>query len=193
MDDRSANEQPNSNSTTPHDTDTADLYQRIYDENPWYGDAHQGRCPGVRLLPQFWQWLLSPVLDLGCGRGHTVDALREMGMVAEGIDQISNNSTMRVGDITRPISDMEKFNSIVCVDCIEHLYPPQVAGLLENMKRVQRQAFSIHNGESTGTGQELHVNRLNFDRWRKLIEPNFEIVSEIEIMPEQMLYLTQSK
>lgn len=176
-----------------HPKDSASLYQRIYDENPWYGNAEQGRCPGVRLLPEYQEWLLSPVIDLGCGRGQTVEKLREEGFEADGIDQISNHPDMRVGDITKPIQDIEKFQSAVCIDCIEHLYEDQVLGLFENMKRVKRQAFSIHNGPSTGTGQELHVNRKSFIDWTKLVRDHFDIASAIQISEEQILYLTQTK
>lgn len=172
---------------------TATLYQKIYDDNPWYGDAEEGRCPGVRLLPEYQDWLLEPVLDLGCGRGQTVEHLRSLGFQAEGIDQIKNNPNMRVGDITKPISDVSGFNSVICIDCIEHLYEDQVTGLFENMKQTKRQAFSIHNGESTGTGQELHVNRRSFQDWATLIRKHFEIAAAIQIHKEQMLYLTQSK
>lgn len=172
---------------------TASLYQKIYDENPWYGDAEEGRCPGVRLLPEYGEWLLEPVLDMGCGRGQTVEHLRSRGLQAEGIDQIRKNPQMRVGDITKPIADVGSFNSVVCIDCIEHLYEDQVLGLFENMKQVKRQAFSIHNGESTGTGQELHVNRRSFQDWAILIRKHFDIAAAIEVHKEQMLYLTQSK
>ena len=176
-----------------HPHDSAELYQKIYDDNPWYGDADQGRCPGVRLMPEYKDWLLSPVMDLGCGRGQTVERLRSSGMQADGMDQIVNNPDMRVGDITKPIEGIGNYASVVCVDCIEHLYPEQVLGLFENMKQVKRQAFSIHNGESTGTGQELHVNRMSFPDWTKLIREHFDIASAIKITEDQMLYLTQAK
>jgi SAM-dependent methyltransferase len=177
-------------SDLPHKNSAA-LYQKIYDENPWYGDADQGRCPGVRLLPSYRKWLIEPVMDLGCGRGQTVDHLRQLGLAADGIDQIKINPEMRVGDITQPIEDLKDYNSVVCVDCIEHLFEGQVLGLFENMKQVKHQAFSIHNGESTGTGQELHVNRKSFEDWDALISQHFEIVEKIAIHDEQMLYLTQ--
>ena len=175
------------------DLDSAQLYQQIYDENPWYGNADEGRCPGVRLLPQFKDWLVGPVLDLGCGRGQTVKELQSRGFEAEGIDQVKINSAMRVGDITRPIAGIEQFKSVICIDCIEHLYDDQVIGLFENMKRVERQAFSVHNGESTGTGLELHINRKSFAEWDTLIRQHFDIAAVIKIHEEQMLYLTATK
>jgi len=176
-----------------HPAESKDLYQSIYDENPWYGNAEEDRCPGVRLLPDYQDWLVGPVLDLGCGRGHVVEALIEAGFEAEGIDQIVCNPKMRVGDITKPIADIQNFKSAVCVDCIEHLYEEQVTGLFENMKQTQRQAFSIHNGESTGTGQELHVNRKDFIDWTKIIREYFDIASAIQIHENQVLYLTRTR
>lgn len=176
-----------------HPADSKKLYQTIYDQNAWYGNADEDRCPGVRLLPDYQDWLVGPVIDLGCGRGHVVQKLREAGMQAEGIDQIICNPDMRVGDITRPIDDIGSFKSAVCMDCIEHLYEDQVVGLFENMQRTERQAFSIHNGESTGTGQELHVNRKDFIDWTKLIREYFEIASAIQIHENQVLYLTRAK
>ena len=133
------------------------------------------------------------MIDLGCGRGHTVEKLRELKFKAEGIDQISTHPGMMVGDITKPIENIGRFQSAVCIDCIEHLYDEQVQGLFANMKQVRRQAFSIHNGESTGTGQELHVNRRPFDQWRTIIEEHFVIEQEIALHNQQMLYLTRSR
>ena len=69
----------------------------------------------------------------------------------------------------------------------------QVDGLFENMKQVQRQAFSIHNGPSADTGKELHVNRMSFIDWSKKIREHFDIAAAIQIHPEQMLYLTQTR
>ncbi len=176
-----------------HPADSKALYQSIYDQHDWYGSAEQDRCPGIRLLPDYQDWLAGPVLDLGCGRGHVVEALIEAGFQAEGIDQIVVNPKMRVGDITQPIADIKNFKSVVCIDCIEHLYEEQVTGLFENMQQTERQAFSIHNGESTGTGQELHVNRKDFIDWTKIIREYFDIASAIQIHENQVLYLTRSR
>ena len=169
---------------------TRSQYQRIYADFEWYGDARQDRCPGVRLLPEYQDWLRSPVLDLGCGRGHTVEALRELGFAAEGIDQVAVGAGMRVGDVCRPIDDIRSFRSVICIDCIEHLTDRQVEGLVANMVQVERQAFSIHNGSSRDTGEELHVNRKPFEEWERILGASFRIEDKITIHREQMLYLT---
>lgn len=183
--------QPALDDTDPHNS--AKLYQEIYEQHEWYGNAHEDRCPGVRLIPEYQEWIQSPVLDLGCGRGHTVEKLRELGFEANGIDQIAVHPDMQVGDITKPLEDMGRYKSVACIDCIEHLYEEQVLGLFENMKQVERQAFSIHNGPSDDTGQELHVNRMDFIDWYRLISQHFDIGAAIKIHDEQMLYLTKRK
>lgn len=183
---------PSSNSP-PVLESSAELYQKIYDENDWYGNAEQNRCPGVRLLPEYEEWIQGRVMDLGCGRGHTVEHLRELGYQADGIDQIQLHPEMQVGDITKPLDMLDQYESVICVDCIEHLHPDQVLGLFENMKRVKRQAFSIHNGPSDETGEELHVNRQEFVDWFRLISKHFDVAAAIKIHDQQMLYLTKTK
>ena len=183
--------QPAIDDSDPHNS--ARLYQEIYEQHEWYGNAHEDRCPGVRLIPEYQEWIQSPVLDLGCGRGHTVDKLRELGFEADGIDQISIHPGMQVGNITKPLDNMKRYKSVACIDCIEHLHEEQVLGLFENMKQVERQAFSIHNGPSDDTGQELHVNRMDFIDWYSLISQHFDIGAAIKIHDEQMLYLTKRK
>jgi SAM-dependent methyltransferase len=175
----------------PHNS--ARLYQQIYEQHQWYGNAHQDRCPGVRLIPEYQEWIQSPVLDLGCGRGHAVEKLRELGFEADGIDQIRIHPAMKVGDIAKPIDGIGRYRSVACIACIEHLPHDQVLGLFENMKLVERQAFSIHNGSSNDTGQELHVNRQEFIDWSRLISQHFDIGAAIKINDEQMLYLTKRK
>jgi len=170
-----------------------DTYQRIYEDFDWYGDGHQGRSPGVRLIPEYIDWLVGPVLDMGCGRGHTVEALREQGLEADGIDQITMHPGMMVGDITAPIENIGHYRSVICIDCIEHLTDVQVDGLFANMQRVEHQAFSIHNGPATGTGEDLHINIKSFDEWQQIIEKNFRIEKVIDIQDEQKLYLTQTR
>lgn len=50
-------------------------FQKIYEESDWYGNANKGRCPSVRLLPHYEEYLGRSNVELGCGRGHLVDSL----------------------------------------------------------------------------------------------------------------------
>ena len=165
------------------------LYQRIYEQHDWYGDAQQGRCPGVRLLPRYKHWLHGSVLDLGCGRGHTVQSIRELGLECEGIDQVKIHPDMRVGDITAPLPC--DYDTALCIDVIEHIPEESLPGLFRNLANAHRQIFSIHNGPSPMEGKELHITRKSFAQWRRILEPLFEISEEITIHEEQQLYLSK--
>lgn len=173
--------------------DSRDLYQNIYETEDWYGNAEIDRCPGVRLFPLYKEWLAGKVMDIGCGRGHTVHHLRENGFEADGIDQIDLGNDMLVGDITRPLDLAGKYQTALCIDVIEHIPDDGVMRLFENFKQVDRQAFSIHNGESICNGEDLHINKKPFDEWRRIIEGQFNLVKEIQTNPEQMLYLTSTR
>ena len=177
---------------------TKDIYQNIYEKHDYYGNAEIDRCPGVRLMPLYQHHLIPKVLDIGCGRGHTCKALNESGIAATGIDLVSLNNGMQVGDATQPL-DMSDYSSVVCIDVIEHLTDVQVEGLFNNMLKVKRQAFSIFWGSDIVDGVQLHINQKRHSEWRKIIEAKFKIIEDVETtyngkpQPRQRLYLTETK
>ena len=173
-----------------------ELYQRIYDEEEWYGDADQDRCPGVRLIPEYQHYLKSPIVDLGAGRGHTMRELRKLGYTGDSYDMVKTTAGVIYADITKPMTFTAE--TVLCMDVIEHILDEPLAGLWENLKRGNRQVFSIHNGESkyrgkgAKAGQDLHVNKKSFTQWDAIIRGHgFEIVERREIHKYQMLYLTR--
>lgn len=165
-------------------------YQKIYEEADWYGNANIDRCPGNRLFPYYKSWIKSPILDLGCGRGHTVEILRQKGFECDGIDQININPDMMVGDITRPLTLNKKYECCLSMDVIEHIPDSILQGLFDNFKLFNYQIFSIHNGSSIYNGEELHINKKTFDDWRILISKQFNIINEVKIHEQQVLYYT---
>ena len=170
---------------------TKELYQTIYENEKWYGDAGENRCPGVRLIPNYVRYLVEPVIDLGCGRGHTVVALRAMNYDCIGIDQVEINDDMIVGDITKPIEFEAK--TTICMDVIEHIPDEQLIGLFENMRKAERQVFSIHNGESWYKGEDLHVNKKPFADWMAfIVENGLGIVDTKVIHSNQWLFFTET-
>jgi hypothetical protein len=172
---------------------TRKLYQHIYQQFPWYGDSSVNKCPGVRLLPIYQGWLLPPVLDLGCGRGDTVQTIRALGLEADGIDQVDLGNGMRVGSIIDPIEDIHRFSTVLCIDCIEHLEDSELRHLFINMTYVQRQIFSINISSATNTGRELHVNRKRFEEWDAIVRERFNVLELVQTSPEQRLYLTEGR
>ena len=166
-------------------------FQKLFDDDAEFGNADQDRSAAVTLLADYKDWIKSPVMDLGCGRGQAVEQLRSLGMQSEGIDQVCVNPEMRVGDMCQPIADMDQFNSVICLDCIDQLAPSQILGLFENMKQVERQAFSISNGEEEKQG--LPAYHRDFIDWTKLIREHLDIALVLQISPNENLYLTQRK
>lgn len=172
---------------------SVELYQKLYDNKErHYGVAAYNRCPGVRHIPRYKHWLRGNIIDIGCGTGDTVNAVRALGFVCSGIDQISNNPDMIVGDVTIPIEGIDKFDTAVCMDVVEHILDGELKGMFDNLSKVKRQVISIHNGPSTeGHGIELHVNRKPFEDWRNILSLTFNIKEEIELQKVQHLYLCE--
>lgn len=88
---------------------------------------------------------------------------------------------------------MTGLHSVVRIDCIEQVHAERLPGLFERLKQVQREAFSIDTGGSTGTGQELHVHRTSLAEWTRIIQEHFEIVEAIETHSERILYLSRRR
>lgn len=170
-----------------------ELYQKVYDELAWYGDANQAHCPGVRFIPLYEHHLMSPIMDLGCGRGHTVYKLREKFFNADGVDFIHiPGNGMVTADITEPL-DLSNYNTSICIDVFEHLTDEQCRKVLENMKQTKRQVITVTNAGSTHFGVELHINRKSFFLWEDLINEYVHIVSKTQIKEYTMMFLCEHR
>lgn len=168
-----------------------ELYQQIYENHDWYGNSEVFRCPGVRLIPQYENHIKGKIIDLGCGRGHTVISLRDKGFKCDGVDQIEMSAEMMVGDITKDIINKGDYDSSICIDVIEHLTDKQLRGLWLNLAKTKYQAFSIHNGPSWCDGINLHINIKTFEQWENIITSlGFKIHKIIETHEQQRLFLT---
>lgn len=167
------------------------LYQELYDTSD-YGQEAKDRCPGVRYLEHYIDHLKGKVIDLGCGTGDTVRALRAKGLAADGIDQIDLKNGMSVGSITNNLN-LEDYTSAICIDVLEHLYDDQVDALLKNLKQVQYQAVTVHTSTSWEQGYpfDLHVNIKN--TWLEHISKELVIVETITLAPNRILYLCERR
>jgi SAM-dependent methyltransferase len=120
------------------------LISELYGE-PYHGSNKFGNVPGGFKHPSHWsemsRWnriaediclLVSPrrVLEIGCGRGSLVRALRDKGVDAYGID-ISEWAVRNVIDpslspfirhlAAQDLETAEKFDLIIALDVIEHI------------------------------------------------------------------------
>lgn len=84
----------------------------------------------------------SMVLDTGCAMGFLVEALRERGVEAFGID-ISEYAIENVVQDIRPYCWVgsvteafpKRYDLIVCIEVLEHMKPPEAERALENICR----------------------------------------------------------
>jgi ubiquinone/menaquinone biosynthesis C-methylase UbiE len=82
------------------------------------------------------------VLEVGCGRGHLVEALREQGVDAVGVDlnpaaaEHAVTEGVAQGDATDLAFEGGSFDAVVSVHAIEHI--PDIEGALSEMCRVVR-------------------------------------------------------
>ena len=126
-----------------------DLYQNDhYDKN--YYDDYNG-LPYVK--SEHWEKFfdniaekikneINPktVLDVGCAKGFLVEKLRDRGIEAFGIDsseyaisQVDDSikDYCKVGSILDPLE--RKYDLIVCIEVIEHLFEEDSKKALENL------------------------------------------------------------
>ena len=170
-----------------------EVYQEIYEKLKWYGNSETGHSPGVRYIPKYKDWLIGPIIDLGCGRGDTVRKLRELGFLASGIDFVNLANDMSVGDITKPIDNLPVFKTSLCLDVFEHVDEAGVEKILENMKQTDRQVITAANEKSFHCGHELHINIKTFDGWKETVGKHLTIVESIIVQKDTILLLCKKK
>ena len=174
--------------------DTKKLYQEIYEKESWYGNSKDKsgcRCPGVAFIKFYIDYLEPPIIDLGCGRGDTVELIKNKGFECYGYDQIEINKNMFVADITKPIDFAVQPNTIICMDVIEHIDEKLLEGLFQNFKKSKKQVLSIHNGPSILKGKELHITKKPFSEWEMFIEnQGFNIENSILATHQQKIFFT---
>jgi len=171
------------------------LYEALYaDSKINYGSAKHNRCPGVRYIPKYFKHLISPVVDLGCGSGDTVAALKQQGFVVQGMDWIDHGLDHIVHDITVR-TDLSLYYTAICIDVLEHITDDKLAGLFENLKQVQHQVVTVYCGSSKEHGyeQELHTNIKTPSSWVELLSQHFIIMETIRLASVRYLYLMRHK
>jgi glycosyltransferase involved in cell wall biosynthesis len=126
------------------------MNQNIYDKN--YYDYYGGQGPYDRNREEWLSFFanigdrikekISPkkVLDVGCAKGFLVEALRERGVDAFGVD-ISDYAISQVRDDIKPYCSVrsatepfqDSYDLIVCIEVLEHLSEEEGCRVIENM------------------------------------------------------------
>lgn len=132
------------------------------------------------------------VLDVGCGRGHLVNALRSVGIDAEGIDLNPNAAEVAMVPQVKTMSATSLdyvdgyFDAIVSFHAVEHI--PDVRAALGEMARVVRpggKVLLIYPAEPVRglfavptavilhgnplKARQVHIHKLNPGRVEKLL------------------------
>jgi hypothetical protein len=138
---------------------------------------------------------LEPVVaDIGCGRGEVVRLLNNDGIEAFGIDQIDLSNGMLVGDITKPID--RAYKSAICIDVVEHIDDEALVGLIENMKKAEKQVLSTASMKSRATGpngEKLHINIKTPEEWVAYLEEHFVIHDTVKYSADRWLHMMTTR
>ncbi len=114
-------------------------------------------------------------LDVGCGRGETVEYALERGVIARGTELVSklcNENVLRasVRDLFE-IRDLE-FQFVSCYDVLEHLPIESIDDALNELWRVTSQTLFISTNDlpSRWRNVELHLTRQPREWWEDKFE-----------------------
>ena len=137
-------------------------------------NRHIYACEDIRTIPPG-----SSYLDVGCGRGETLDFATENGIAAQGIETVPalcNRPDVQHGDVCNlPFPD-GAFDFVSCYDVLEHLPPGEEQAALSELNRVARRGVFLSTNDRPSKlpdGTDLHVNKRKHGIWQADIEKHF--------------------
>ena len=116
------------------------------------------------------------ILDLGCGNGLYPRLYQHLGVQdvlgVDGLDlsaTVLDDRTYRECDLQKPFDAGRRFDLVVCLEVLEHLYPEASAELLDSIARHATDTilFSMAEPGQPGNG---HINCLSIETVLKLWE-----------------------
>ena len=158
--------------TDPSAMYTAEWYTQEYDDGLQWPAVEQASLALVALLRP------KRVLDVGCGPGFMVDALRELGVEAYGFDgSVHAVSRARSGfvwlqDLREPIDfTPANVDLVVCTEVAEHMAPEHADRLVNNLCRPGPHSHTIvFTAAPPGQGGLGHVNEQPKAYWVEKFE-----------------------
>lgn len=129
---------------------TPENVKRFWDWQSQFPDTYFTHTFGGKIIEHVRAYLekSSAVLDLGCGTGYLIPHLNRAGIDVTGADlspQSVSEANRQHGDLPHfkgahtvdELIEMDRrFDAIISVEVIEHLYDEQLAGLLDTAKRL---------------------------------------------------------
>lgn len=152
----------------------------------------QGRAsPGLNFMPLYEKYIKSPIVDLGCGAGDAVKALRGKGFKADGIDWITFNPEMLSRDITDDL-DLSGYTTVICLDVLEHLTEPGIEAVLTSMRKTERQVMTICTAPAKSSEKfQLHLTIKPVDWWTDKISQHLMIKKHSSVSDKQEIYFCE--
>ena len=165
------------------------LYTELYQIRPTYGrraERHDLVLKHIRATNG-----ISSILDVGCGSGHLVRELLELGYDARGVDVASikrpklPEARFQVGNILSLPYPNGYCDAVVCMDTLEHLRPQDLQKGLAELKRVARSRIVLSLGACPSRTPPpegwpaLHLSYHGFDEWKAILtRAGLRIVAE---------------
>ncbi len=111
-----------------------------------YTDGGRYRPIALRLMLHYGLWKPARVLDVGCAKGYLVNDLRQLGVIAEGIDvsayAISKaNDCCFIGNAKKLEYDNKAFDLAVSITTIHNLGRDDCATALQELVRVSEHQY----------------------------------------------------
>ncbi len=122
---------------------------------------------------------LSNLLDVGAGRGELAEIADEFGIDYQGIEPVPYLASDRVKTgIATDLSFADKaFDSVVCLDVLEHLIESDIESALREFSRVARSRIFLTASERASRcsidGRDLHISKRPLAEWQRLFEDVF--------------------
>ena len=136
------------------------------------------------------------VLDAGCAMGYLVAALRDRGVEAYGVD-ISEYAISKVREdirpycvvasLTEPLPESlpKKYDLVVTIEVLEHLYPEEGAAVIKNLCTLtDKIIFSSTPDDFT---ERTHVNVQQREYWARLFAEN-GFLDDLAYRPTYLTY-----
>lgn len=176
---------------------TSENVQRFWDWQSQFPDTYFTHTFGGKIIEHVQEYLknANEILDLGCGTGYLIPHLNRAGIDVTGAD-LSVESVAEANrqhahlphfkgahTIDELINLDRRFEAIISVEVIEHLYDEQLVGLLDTAKRLGKPGgyviFTTPNDENL---EQSYVycpeSDVVFHRWQHVRSWTTESLSE---------------
>jgi len=109
-------------------------------------------------------------LDVGCGRGETLDRAESIGLICTGIETVPDlcdGKRVIHGDACDLPFEDGAFHYVSCYDVVEHLPPGEEQQALDELRRVCSGVFFLSTNDKPSflDGIDLHVNKRPAKDW----------------------------